>query len=393
MTPVLNRRQMLRATAAAPVALFGFSRPSAGTPPKFTVHERTVISPDPENYHGWPTLCRRRSGELIVTWSGGREGHVCPFGRVEMMTSKDEGKTWTYPRVILDGASDDRDSGCLETPRGTLLVTTFTSLAYEETLRKQLALPDGDPARWPRARIDRWQAVHDRLTADERQAELGEWLVRSTDGGLTWGPRIATGVNSPHGPIALEGGRLLYPGKQLWTEEKKIGVAESLDDGLTWSWLAEIPTRRGDSATRGYHELHGVEVEPGRIVVQIRNHNATNAGETLQSESSDGGKTWSEPHSIGVWGLPSHLMKLRDGRLLMTYGHRRRPFGNQARVSSDGGVSWSEPMVLSDDGKGGDLGYPSTVQLESGRLLTVWYELMALPPGKAVLRQARWSLG
>jgi hypothetical protein len=30
-------------------------------------------------------------------------------------------------------------------------------------------------------------------------------------------------------------------GKQLWTGEKKVGVAESTDDGASWKWLAEIP--------------------------------------------------------------------------------------------------------------------------------------------------------
>ena len=75
----------------------------------------------------------------------------------------------------------------------------------------------------------------------------------------------------------------------------------------------------------------------------------------------------------------------------MTYGHRRAPFGNQARVSADGGVSWSEAMILSGDGKGGDLGYPSTVELGDGSLLTVWYEAMN-EPKLAVLRQARWTL-
>jgi hypothetical protein len=311
-----------------------------------------------------------------------------------MMTSKDGGETWTYPRVLLDGAIDDRDSGCLETATGTLIVTTFTSLAYESSqLDKQLELPAGDGARWPREKLDRWLSVHNRLTPEQRVAELGEWLIRSTDGGVTWGPRIATVVSSPHGPIPLADGRLLYPGKQLWTSEKKVGVAESHDDGQTWRWLAEIPTRGGDTAERGYHELHGVEAEPGRIVVHIRNHNPANAGETLQAESSDGGTTWTEPHPIGVWGLPSHLLRLRDGRLLMTYGHRRPPFGNQARVSGDGGRTWSRPLVISGDGLGGDLGYPSTVELEGGRLVTVWYELMRDPPGKAVLRQASWSLG
>ncbi|HSJ04980.1 MAG TPA: sialidase family protein, partial [Verrucomicrobium sp.] len=186
-------------------------------------------------------------------------------------------------------------------------------------------------------------------------------------------------------------GRLLYAGKQLWTKEKKIGVCESKDDGQTWQWLADLPVREGDGAAQGYHELHAVEASDGTLLVQIRNHNKNNSGETLQTESTDGGKTWSAPHPLGVWGLPSHLLRLRDGRLLMTYGHRRKPFGNQARLSTDHGKTWGAPLMISEDGKGGDLGYPSTVELANGDLLTVWYESMK-EPQKAVLRQARWAL-
>ena len=75
----------------------------------------------------------------------------------------------------------------------------------------------------------------------------------------------------------------------------------------------------------------------------------------------------------------------------MSYGHRRPPFGNQVRVSEDNGASWSQPITVSSDGKGEDLGYPSSVQLDSGELVTVWYEVMRGSP-YAVLRQARWSL-
>jgi Neuraminidase (sialidase) len=125
-------------------------------------------------------------------------------------------------------------------------------------------------------------------------------------------------------------------------------------------------------------------------VAHIRNHNKANDRETLQSESSDGGKSWSVPRAIGVWGLPSHLLKLKDGRLLMSYSYRRPPRGNHARLSEDHGRTWSEPIVLSDDGTG-DLGYPSTVELPGGQLLTLWYE--AKGPGTvSVLRMARWSL-
>lgn len=125
--------------------------------------------------------------------------------------------------------------------------------------------------------------------------------------------------------------------------------------------------------------------------MHIRNHNTIDSRETLQSESGDGGRTWSVPRAIGVWGLPSHLLRLRDGRLLMTYGYRRAPMGNQARLSLDEGRTWSEPMVISADAASVDVGYPSTVELADGTLLTVWYEALRDNP-LAVLRQARWRI-
>lgn len=344
-----------------------------------------VISLQPHLYGGWPTLTRRENDGLLLVWSGGREAHVCPFGQVHMMTSHDGGQTWNFPRVLIDGDIDDRDAGVLVTKKGTVLVTTFTSLAYEP------GLAAAEKAKsWDAAKLKRWTAARDRLSAEERRQQLGTWMIRSTDGGIEWSAPYRVPLNSPHGPVQLADGRLLYAGKRLWTDEGLIGVAQSADDGQSWEWLATIPTRSGDDHKQ-YHELHMVEAADGRLIAHIRNHNPKNARETLQSESNDGGRTWSEPHSIGVWGLPSHLLRLRDDRLLMSYGHRRKPFGNQARVSSDNGETWSDPILISSDGVTGDLGYPSTVQLDDGSLVTVWYEVR---PGNtnAALRQARWKL-
>lgn len=391
MTPSITRRQVLKTSAAATAALLLNGR-RAFAAPKVEGLETRVISHQPELYHGWPTVARRKCGQLLVVCSGGREAHVCPFGRVEMMRSDDDGRTWGWPCVLLDTEIDDRDSGVLETSKGTILVTTFTSLAYEDyALAKAEKIKPGEPGAWSPERLARWQAAHNRLPAEQRKAMLGEWMLRSTDGGATWSAPYRCQVNSPHGPFERADGRLLYAGKELWHGEHRNGVCESRDDGQSWQWQATIPTREGDGLGN-YHELHGVETADGRLVVQIRNHNKENSGETLQTESSDGGKTWSAPHAIGVWGLPSHLVRLKDNRLLMTYGHRRPPYGNQARLSEDGGRTWSEPMILSGDGMGGDLGYPSTVQLGDGSLLSVWYEAMKNYRG-AVLRQARWRLG
>ncbi len=380
-----RRRFFARASGAA----LAFSAPSflRGAAPKAEVLDTRVISPQPEFYSAWSTLARRANGELWVAWSGGREAHVCPFGQVHAMKSTDHGETWTFPRVLHDGPLDDRDAGVLETAKGTLLVTTFSSLAYDDRILSQ---PD-KVAAWEPEKLRRWQAERAWLDAKQRRAELGAWAFRSTDGGISWSARIATVVNSPHGPVQLQDGRLLYAGKELWSKERRIGVAESNDDGQSWQWLAEIPTREGDQPADDYHELHAVEAADGTLIAQIRNHNARNKSETLQTESKDGGKTWSVPHEIGVWGMPSHLLRLRDGRLLMSYGYRRAPYGNQARLSSDHGRTWSEPIPISEDGTHGDLGYPSTVELDNGDLLTVWYEAPK-KGANAVLRQARWRL-
>jgi sialidase-1 len=327
------------------------------------------------SFAGWPTLARRKNGELLVVYSGSRDGHICPFGRVEMIRSSDEGESWSSPQVIVDTPIDDRDAGILETAQGTLLATTFTSLVYQ----KQKAYSSA-----------RWQAAEKAISQQQRESLLGCWMLRSTNGGLTWSEPYRVPVNSPHGPIQLRDGRILYPGKKLYGKEEAIGCAESKDDGKGWKWLAAIPTRPGDSVSE-YHELHGVEAANGDIIVQIRNHNPTNHYETLQTVSKDGGKSWTVPASIGVWGYPSHLLRLNNGTLVMSYSHRRAPRGNQIRTSKDHGQSWSQPILLSEDGSG-DLGYPSSVELSNGDLLTLWYEVMR-PATPAILRTARTTRG
>ncbi len=391
-TSLSTRRRFLHQTAAASaVATFGFHIRNACAAPSARIADTRVISKQPELYCGWPTLARRADGELLLVWSGSRESHVCPFGTVDLMRSKDGGEAWSWPRTLLDGPIDDRDAGVVETAKGSILVTTFTSLAYwDYTLKKVVGKKEGEAGAWPKERLAKWLSVHNRISEEERQKELGQWMIRSTDGGVTWSARYSSIVNSPHGPIQLSDGRLLYAGKELWTGDKRVGVCESKDDGKSWQWLADIPTRKGENR-KDYHELHAAEAKDGTLIVQVRNHSKTNHRETLQCESKDGGRTWTELHSIGVWGLPSYLTTLKDGRLLMTYSHRRKPFGNQARVSDDNGRTWSEPVIISGDGVGGDLGYPSTAEMDDGTMVSVWYEKLA-GSSRAVLRQARWRL-
>ena len=137
-------------------------------------------------------------------------------------------------------------------------------------------------------------------------------MLRSTDGGLTWSTPFQVPVNSPHGPVQLADGRLLYAGKALWDGTNRVGVCHSRDDGRTWQWLADIPTRPGDSRT-DYHELHAVDAGEGRLLLHIRNHAAPNVGgPPKRIVRRRRNLVHPSPHQ--VWGLPSHLLRLRDGR-------------------------------------------------------------------------------
>ena len=86
----LTRRSALRVlagSAAAGSLLVGHRAPAA---PAAEVRELAIISKQPGKYHGWPTIARRKNGQLLVSCSGGREAHVCPSA-AELITSDDRG--------------------------------------------------------------------------------------------------------------------------------------------------------------------------------------------------------------------------------------------------------------------------------------------------------------
>lgn len=363
-------------------------------------HVITTIYSDGE-YLGWPTIVRSPStGRIFLVFSGGRMHHLCPFGKVMMITSDDDGQSWSDARVLYDGPLDDRDAGVLVTSKGTVLVNWFNSVAYLRAL-------EGDwsclKAHTPE-QLQLWREAGEKITDECLAEELGCWIIRSEDNGETFSEKIPSIANSPHGPAQLSDGRLLYIGKLRddikshqdavggAPHSSKIGVSESVDDGKTWQLLCgDLPVAEGHEA-REYHEFHAVEAADGTIVAQIRSHNPTERfpRETLQMESTDGGRTWSVPHSIDVPGFPSHLLKLADDRLLMSYSHRSEPMGNYARISEDNGQSWGAPFVFGPT-RTGDMGYPASMQLPDETILSVWYEQV---PGVAqtVIRMARWSL-
>ena len=69
---------------------------------------------------------------------------------------------------------------------------------------------------------------------------------------------------------------------------------------------------------------------------------------------------------------PGHLMRLKDGTILLSYGNRLPHPGVEVMFSSDEGKSWSEPYRLLDVDSG-DSGYPSSVQRKDGQVVTAYY--------------------
>ena len=138
---------------------------------------------------------------------------------------------------------------------------------------------------------------------------------------------------------------------------KHSAVIESRDQGHTWQTLAEIKSNRGYMLL----EPDLVRLGEGRLLVLMRPTMA-------QSESTDGGKTWSEPRDMGVKGHCPYLLLTSKNVLLC--GFRDRAGRRTCVIAShDFGRTWSEPVEL-DRVLGA---YPSMVELPDGRILVVYY--------------------
>ena len=327
-------------------------------------------------YIGWPTVCRAKNGELIAVFSGDRDEHICPFGKSQLIRSTDGGQTWSAPVNICNTILDDRDSGIVTLDDGTLVMAWFTSIAYRWQIRDRAKLKPGSPQFY-------WWLHDEKLRPEDVEEQLGAFTRRSTDGGKTWEPAVRTPCSAPHGPIQLKDGRLLYVGKSGDADHKNAGknignvvAVESRDRGQSWQEIGRIPFPQPIYVLNDCHEPHAVETTDGRIVAQIRCHNkAEGLWGSLQSESSDGGKTWTVAKPVGLAGFPPHLLRLADGKLLSVYGRRRGNLGEFACLSDDQGRTWDVKNEIKLAGHwNGDLGYPASVQLPDGNILTVYYQ-------------------
>jgi len=209
-------------------------------------------------------------------------------------------------------------------------------------------------------------------------------LIRSDDLGQSWvyvgalpfeGDAAGLRGALPFGKmLELPDGTILMPvyggpaDRGAWALTSYL--VRSRDDGRTWGDATRI--------AEGFNETQLLALPSGTLIaLRRRNYEERqHLPDLWQAESADGGSTWSTPRRITNAGEhPADLLRLADGRLLLTYGHRRPPYGVRALVSHDDGRTWDkgQTITLVADAATADCGYSSSVQRDDGTILTAYY--------------------
>lgn len=339
---------------------------------------KTIMS-NPEGAHqyfGWPTIARLKNGRIVAGASGYRIEHICPFGKGVLAFSDDEGENYTEPVAVIDTVLDDRDVGLTVFGESGLIVTSFNN-----TLDFQ---KDNMP------QTKECFDYIDSVSAEDEAEALGCTFRISNDNGETFSKIFKSRVTSPHGPIVLNDGTILWIGTVYGENEKIEAHIIDSESGKT-TFLSKI-----DTHGLMLDEPNAIQLPDGKIVCHFRIEDEKAGIFTLyQAVSADNGKSWSKPVQIikDDSGAPAHLFLHSSGLLISAFSRRSYPCGIRVILSSDGGESWSDEFIIyenrdTDD----DLGYPSTIELKDGSLLTAFYSKDHVD-SPAVIMQQKWRIG
>jgi Neuraminidase (sialidase) len=240
---------------------------------------------------------------------------------------------------------------------------------------------------------------------------LRPWVSISTDNGHTWehASEVApkqeeiegfeeAPVLIPFGDVCVNGDECVVScyGSASWQQDvaRHSILLRSSDGGRTW----------GDPSIIGagnYNETDLLIHSSGRWLALARTANIVSrdverghGANVRLFASEDEGRTWefmldlSQPSQH-----PGHLLELSDGRILACYGSRIPRFrGVMGRISDDVGETWSAPFVIVGGLLEGDCGYPSSVQVEDGSIVTAYYTNAAPWHQRYHMGVVRWSL-
>lgn len=344
--------------------------PAAGTGQ--TGVEHVIVFKEPGRYGGWPANHGIWSwgDEILVGFSA---GHMDPAGMKEggparhpidrtrpeqhlLARSLDGGRTWKV----------EHNRGLFPPPRTGHMAGVPTEKGAEATAYPGAA-----------------DFTNPDFVMTVRMGDIHSgpsWFFTSTDRGRNWtGPFIfpdlgLKGIAARTDYLVLGKQEMLVflTGAKENGREGRPFVARTADGGRSFQFLSWIAPEPAD----GFVIMpSSVRLDDGTLVVAVRRQTSAGRGIDVHA-SSDQGRTWTmlatAVDDTGR-GNPPSMVKLKDGRLALTYGVRAEPYGIRAKISADGGRTWGPEIVLRADAADWDLGYPRTVQRSDGKLVTVYY--------------------
>ena len=287
--------------------------------------------------------------------------HVHPSTRTYLIISQEQGQTWSDP---VNPDSLGANGVCIAEIDGIWIINNFHWIVKPQEERDTL---------------EGYDFIMEMANTGMVAALEGVYTIRSSDQGQSWGSLEKMTVpdwdqSSTAGPVIqrTEGAWLMPMNRDIRQgANTSPWIAISSDHGKSWSFLAAY----GEDVDLRFAENRILALPENQILSLVRTQN----GNFWQSHSPDGGQTWSPIRETPVPCLgssPADLLLLQDGRILCTYGNRKRaPLGVRGCLSEDGGRTWNmkQEIILRDDAAHHDMGYPSSKQFEDGSILTVYY--------------------
>ena len=259
--------------------------------------------------------------------------------------SLDGGATWTIeaPRDLLPPAQGGR------APRDLREPIDFHHAGFAMTLRF-LDSNTGPSLLW--------------YTYDKGHTWLGPYRFPQFGKGVL--ARTDYIVNSRHDAFVF-----LSQAKENGREGRPF-CARTVDGGITWRLVSYF-----GGEPKGFAIMPStVRLSKSRLLSLVRVHEDQRNGIDAY-RSDDNAASWHSAGTVaetgGFGGNPPMLIKLRDGRLCLTYGYRGEPYRILARLSSDQGRTWGSAISIGNDAVTWEVGYPRSVQRRDGKVVTVYY--------------------
>ena len=352
--------------------------------------EHIIIHKDTGFHSAFPETIRLQNGDLVCVFRQApfrepstKHGtgntklahhHTDEGSRIAMIRSTDDSQTWDSDKLLIIDTSDgihDVNMGMIsQASNGELIMNNH---------RWHVNLSDRES--------EKLSKTHKQIAQGQEKRPFGNivfdslYFTKSIDNGITWIEPYPISISGfsfrshtgKTGLVELSDGTWLMPfhGMAMGDIQDRMFIARSQDRGKTWgqpSTVAYDPEQ-----IIGFHEPPLLRLQSGRLLTVIRTNDAD--GYLYQAYSDDDGWTWQGLKRSPMWGHPCNLVEMPSGRILCTYGYRRKPFGIRAAFSEDDGLTWdmNHEVIIRDDGIHRDLGYPASVLLNDGRILSTYY--------------------